>query len=71
MQKLLLNVFGSLSDMNLKHVSYKNKQIRKACYQKIVNGMIIPSFKVANVKFKMRNLKSTYYQEKKKIDKLI
>lgn len=54
---------------NPKHVSHKNKQMREACYQKIVDGMGIPGFKVAEVKSKMRNLKSTFYQEKKKIDK--
>jgi hypothetical protein len=43
--------------------------MREACYQKILNAMVIPSFKVAEVKSKMQNLKSTYYQEKKKIDK--
>lgn len=54
---------------NPKHVSYKNKHMREACFKKIVDGMAIPGFKVADVKSKMRNLKSTYYQEKKKIDK--
>lgn len=40
---------------NLKHISYKNKQMREACYQKIVDEMVIPGFKVAEVKYKMRN----------------
>jgi len=34
---------------NPKHVSYKNKQTREARYRKIVDGMIIPGFKVADV----------------------
>lgn len=54
---------------NHKHVSHKNKQMREACYQKFVDGMGKPGFKVAEIKSKMRNLKSTYYQEKKKIEK--
>lgn len=41
--------------------------MRKHVIKKIVDGMSIPGFKVAEVKSKIRNLKSTYYQEKKKI----
>lgn len=54
---------------NPKHASYKNKHLREASLEKIVDGMAIPGFQVAEVKTKMRNLKSTYYQEKKKIEK--
>lgn len=54
---------------NAKHSSYKNKHMREAAYQKIVVEMAIDGFNVAEVKNKMRNLKSTYYQEKKKIEK--
>lgn len=53
---------------NPKHVLYKNKQMWEACYQKIKERMVIPGFKIAEVKSKMQNLKSTYYKKKKKID---
>jgi len=46
---------------NTKHSSYKNKHMREAAYQKIVVEMAIDGFNVAEVKNKMRNLKSTYY----------
>lgn len=54
---------------NVKCKMYKNKQMRESAYQKIVEAMNIVDFNVPEVKTKIRNLKSTYFQEKKKIEK--
>lgn len=47
---------------NTKDSSYKNKQIRAAAFQKFFVEMAIDNFNVDDVKNKIRNLKSTYYQ---------
>nr|CAI5870088.1 unnamed protein product [Callosobruchus analis] len=52
---------------NHKSVSFKNKLAKDAAYQKIVQEMNIAGFGVPEAKRKMRTLRSTYYQEKKKI----
>lgn len=53
---------------NTKSPTYKNKQRRETSFQKIVEAMNIPGFGIPEVKNKMRNLRSTYYQEKRKIE---
>lgn len=52
---------------NCKSPTYKNKQMRDAAYGKIVQIMDLPGFGVPEVKLKIRNIRSTYCQEKKKI----
>lgn len=54
---------------NVKREVYKNKQMRESAYRKIVEAMNIVGFNVPEVKTKIRNLKSTYFQEKRKIEK--
>ncbi|CAG4970874.1 unnamed protein product [Colias eurytheme] len=52
---------------NPKTVLYKHKLTRNAAYKKIVTEMNISGFGVPEARKKMRTLRSTYYQEKKKI----
>lgn len=52
---------------NHKSALYKNKLAKDAAYEKIVEEMNIAGFGVPEAKKKMRTLRSTYYQEKKKI----
>lgn len=54
---------------NTKSSTYKNKQMRQTSLQKIVEAMNIQGFGIPEAKNKMRNLRSTYYQEKRKIEK--
>lgn len=54
---------------NPKCTQYKNTQMKTTSYQQIAKAMDIPGFSVSDVKHKMKNLRSTYYQENKKIDK--
>lgn len=46
---------------------YKNRDIRDAAYQHLVDIMDLPGFTVADVKNKIKNIRSTYCQELKKI----
>lgn len=52
---------------NFKSPEYKIKQKRDAAYNSIVNGMNITGFGTLEVKNKIKNLRSTYQQENKKI----
>ncbi|XP_045506785.1 uncharacterized protein LOC123702963 [Colias croceus] len=52
---------------NPKTVLYKNKLARHAAYQKIVKKINISGFGVPEAIKKMQSLRSTYYQEKTKI----
>lgn len=52
---------------NFKSPKYKSKQLRETAYKNIVNIMNLPGFGVPEVKTKIKNLRSTYCQEKKKI----
>jgi len=56
---------------NQKSPTYKNKHAKEAAYQKLIEEMHIADFGVPEVKKKMRTLRSTYYQEKKKIQNSI
>ena len=49
---------------------YKNKHMREAAYQEIVEVMNIEGFGVPEVKNKIKNLRSTYAQELKKQKRL-
>lgn len=49
------------------HPKYKNKETRNASIQYIVDEMAIPEFGVADCKNKIKNLRSHYCQELKKI----
>lgn len=46
---------------------FKNKRFRKAALQELSQKMNIPGFGPKEAYVKMRSLKSTYFQEKKKI----
>ncbi|KAK9719497.1 Alcohol dehydrogenase transcription factor Myb/SANT-like [Popillia japonica] len=46
---------------------YKNKQAREAAYKEIEQNMGLDGFGVGDIKNKIRALRSTYSQEKKKI----
>lgn len=53
---------------NLHYNLYKNKQACDAAYTSIASAMNIPDFGIAEVKTKIKNLRSTYSQELKKIE---
>ncbi|KAL4153005.1 hypothetical protein QTP88_000838 [Uroleucon formosanum] len=53
---------------NIHYNLYKNKQARDAAYTSIASVMNIPDFGIAEVKTKIKNLRSTYSQELKKIE---
>lgn len=52
---------------NFKSSSYKNKHMRESAYRSIVTAMAIEGFGVPEVKTKIKNIRSTYAQEIKKI----
>ncbi|KAF5280149.1 hypothetical protein FQR65_LT15065 [Abscondita terminalis] len=52
---------------NVKDAIYKNKHARDAAYKEIENIMNIEGFGIMEIKNKIRALRSTYSQEKKKI----
>lgn len=47
---------------NVHYVLYKNKQARESAYSSIANVMNISNFGIAEVKVKIKNLRSTYSQ---------
>ncbi|RZF48322.1 hypothetical protein LSTR_LSTR010285 [Laodelphax striatellus] len=53
---------------NRKAPSFKNKEAKEEALNSIAENMNIPGFGVNEVKRKMRTLRSTFYQEKKKIN---
>ncbi|CAI6359235.1 unnamed protein product [Macrosiphum euphorbiae] len=52
---------------DFKSSSYKNKHMRESAYRSIVIAMAIEGFGVPEVKTKIKNIRSTYAQEIKKI----
>lgn len=52
---------------DIKTPIYKNKQARDSAYKEIEDTMGIEGFGVQEIKNKIKNLRSTYSQEKKKI----
>lgn len=54
---------------NFQHNDYKNKKVRESAYQKIVQEMNIPGFDVTELKYKIKNIRSTYAQERLKLKK--
>lgn len=52
---------------DFKSTVYRDKHRRDAAYIKLVEAMGLPNFGVTEVKNKIKNLRSTYNQEKKKI----
>ncbi|KAF5298989.1 hypothetical protein FQA39_LY11621 [Lamprigera yunnana] len=52
---------------NIKSVAYKNKQIKNSAYEDLEKTMNISGFKEKEIKSKIKNLRSTYSQELKKI----
>jgi hypothetical protein len=52
---------------NFQSPQYKNKQLREAAYKQIVDAMDITEFVIPKVKNKIKNLRSTYAQEMKKV----
>ncbi|KAF5288641.1 hypothetical protein FQA39_LY15336 [Lamprigera yunnana] len=52
---------------NIKSVAYKNKQIKNSAYEDFEKTMNISGFKEKEIKSKIKNLRSTYSQELKKI----
>ena len=53
---------------NFKSADYKNKQKRDTAYESILQGMNIPGLGLQDAKNKIKNLRSTYSQELKKIN---
>lgn len=53
---------------DFKSAAYKDKNVRDAAYLKLVEAMNLPDFGVPEVKNKIKNLRSTYNQEKKKVE---
>ncbi|RZF40059.1 hypothetical protein LSTR_LSTR002462 [Laodelphax striatellus] len=49
--------------------NYRDKQTRMIAYLRLVEAMSLPNFGVAEVKNKIKNLRSTFNQEKKKVEK--
>lgn len=54
---------------NAKYPTYKMKHMREKAWRKVVDAMAIRNFDVPEAKKKMRNLRSTYCQEKGKVSK--
>lgn len=54
---------------NIRCNGYKNKQMRTSALEKIQEGMAIEGFAIAEVKAKIRSIRSTYYLEIDKIEK--
>lgn len=54
---------------NFQHNDYKNKKARESAYQIIVQEMNIPGFDVTELKYKIKNIRSTYAQERLKLKK--
>lgn len=52
---------------NTKHSLYKNKIARLAAYRDIANNMNLPNFGEKEIVVKIKNIRSTYCQELKKI----
>ncbi|KAK5648149.1 hypothetical protein RI129_003041 [Pyrocoelia pectoralis] len=52
---------------NIKSVAYKNKQIKNSAYEDLEKTMNISGFTAKEIKAKIKNLRSTYSQELKKI----
>ncbi|KAJ8953796.1 hypothetical protein NQ314_007209 [Rhamnusium bicolor] len=53
---------------NIKSEKYKNKQKRDAAYERLRETVtFLPNFTIQDVKNKIKNLRSTYYQELKKV----
>lgn len=52
---------------NSESPEYKNRDVRYRAYKSIAKFMKIPGFGVPEVKNKIKNLRSTFCQEKKKI----
>ncbi|CAH2098281.1 unnamed protein product [Euphydryas editha] len=52
---------------NTKSPYYKNKQIKQSAYLDLENTMNIPGFGEKEIKLKIKNIRSTYSQELKKI----
>lgn len=56
---------------NFRHPLYKNKNARATAEENIVKKMEIPEFTVTELKNKIKNIRSTYVQEKTKLKKAI
>lgn len=50
------------------HELYKNRDARERTYKKICDELNIPGLKVRDIPQKIKNLRSSYYQEMKKIE---
>uniref|UniRef100_A0A1B6E220 MADF domain-containing protein n=1 Tax=Clastoptera arizonana TaxID=38151 RepID=A0A1B6E220_9HEMI len=53
---------------NFKSADYKDKEKREAAYLDLMQVMSIPEFGLVEVKSKIKNLRSTYNQEKRKVE---
>lgn len=53
---------------NIKSSTYKNRNMRDAAISKIIEVMQIPGFGAPEVKNKIKNLRSTFAQERRKIE---
>lgn len=52
---------------DFKSLSYRNKHMRESTYRNIVTAMVIEGFGVPEIKIKIKNIRSTYSREMKKI----
>ncbi|XP_075227104.1 uncharacterized protein LOC142327710 [Lycorma delicatula] len=53
---------------NVHFPQYRNQQMRNAAYQELVDEMQLPEFTIHRAKNKIKNLRSTYTQELKKME---
>lgn len=53
---------------NVHYPQYRNQQLRIKAYQELVDEMQLPDFTVEKAKNKIKNLRSTYTQELKKME---
>nr|CAI5849122.1 unnamed protein product [Callosobruchus analis] len=55
---------------NIKSTHYKNKIMKESAYLDLENSMNLSGFGVKEIKMKIKNIRSTYSQELKKIKKV-
>ncbi|XP_035435903.1 uncharacterized protein LOC118266533 [Spodoptera frugiperda] len=64
----LVNIYKDYDCLwNPKHEAYRDQATRLAAYKEILEKLNIPNLKVKDVPIKIKNLRSTYYQEIKRI----
>lgn len=64
----LVNIYKDYDCLwNPKHEAYRDQATRLTAYKEILEKLNIPNLKVKDVPIKIKNLRSTYYQEIKRI----